>query len=84
MRNLATILEARQITAYRLAKLTGLNSTYVLFLKKNRVRKPSADVIRRVAQALKVQPETLFLEDISFLALQALSTFSSKRNPPHD
>lgn len=55
---LRSMLEAGGVTAYRLAKLTGMSEGHVSNLLKGR-REFTDDVVERIAEALNIDPEEM-------------------------
>jgi transcriptional regulator with XRE-family HTH domain len=53
------LLSKRNINAYRIAKETGLDKTYLSKLSSGAIAKPGKDKLIKIAQALDIEPEQL-------------------------
>lgn len=56
-----TLLEVRQARQQDVANITGLSAAYVSQLANGERLDPTIDTIRKVAEALEVQPESLYV-----------------------
>lgn len=54
------IREKKNITIYRLSKITGINRSYLTQLENNKKFNPSLEVMYKIANALDVKVDDLF------------------------
>lgn len=56
-----TLMEVRQVRQQDIANITGLSAAYVSQLANGDRLDPTIDTLRRVAEALEIQPESLYV-----------------------
>lgn len=52
--NIKEMLEARNMTQYRLAKISGISAPYICELIKGKYKNPSMEVLKALSKALGV------------------------------
>ena len=58
------IREKKNITIYRLSKLTGINRPYLTQLENNKKFNPSLKIMSKIANALDVKIDDLFYSEL--------------------
>jgi len=61
----------KNITIYRLSKLTGINRPYLNQLENNKKFNPSLKTMHKIAAALNVKVDDLFYSDLDMKKLKA-------------
>lgn len=64
------VREAKNITLYRLMKLTGLSYSYLSELENNKVFNPSLKTMYTIANALNVKVDDLFYSELDLEKLR--------------
>ena len=59
-----SIREKKNITIYRLSKITGINRTYLTQLENNKKFNPSLKIMYKIANALDVKVDDLFYSEL--------------------
>lgn len=65
------VRESKNITLYRLMKLTGLSYSYLSELENNKVFNPSLKTMYTIAAALDVKVDDLFYSELDLEKLRA-------------
>lgn len=65
------VRESKNITLYRLMKLTGLSYSYLSELENNKVFNPSLKTMYTIATALDVKVDDLFYSELDLEKLRA-------------
>lgn len=58
------IREKKNITSYKLSKITGINRSYLLQLENNKKFNPSLNIMYKIANALNVKVDDLFYSEL--------------------
>lgn len=64
------IRKKKNITVYKLSKLTGISRTYLLELENNKKFNPSLSVMYKIANALEVKIDDLFYTELDLEELK--------------
>ena len=64
------VREKKNITLYRLMKITGLSYSYLSELENNKVFNPSLATMYKIANALKVKVDDLFYSELDIDTLK--------------
>lgn len=64
------IRKKKNITVYKLSKLTGISRTYLLELEKNKKFNPSLSIMYKIANALEVKIDDLFYTELDLEELK--------------
>lgn len=64
------VRESKNITLYRLMKLTGLSYSYLSELENNKVFNPSLNTMYSIANALNVKVDDLFYSELDLEKLR--------------
>lgn len=64
------IRKKKNITVYKLSKLTGISRTYLLELENNKKFNPSLSVMYKIANALEVKIDDLFCTELDLEQLK--------------
>lgn len=62
--NIRNIRKEKKLSINKLAKITGISLGYLSDLENNKAKNPSVDKLKIIADALGVQPELFFKNDI--------------------
>lgn len=60
----------KNITLYRLSKLTGITRSYLIELENNKKFNPSLKVMHKIATALNVKVDDLFYSELDMKSLK--------------
>jgi transcriptional regulator with XRE-family HTH domain len=60
--NVKELLEARNMTQYRLAKMSGISRSYICELVKGKYQNPSIQILKAISKALGVSITRLMKE----------------------
>ncbi|NFO03168.1 helix-turn-helix transcriptional regulator [Clostridium botulinum] len=63
--NIRNIRKEKKLSINKLAKITGISLGYLSDLENNKAKNPSVDKLKIIADALEVQPELFFKNDIN-------------------
>lgn len=66
------IREKKNITIYRLSKITGINRSYLTQLENNKKFNPSLEVMYKIANALDVKIDDLFYTELDINTLKEI------------
>lgn len=64
------IRKKKNITVYKLSKLTGISRTYLLELENNKKFNPSLSIMYKIANALEVKIDDLFYTELDLEELK--------------
>lgn len=64
------VREKKNITAYRLSKMTGINRPYLSQLENNKKFNPSLKTMYKIANALEVKIDDLFYSELDIEELK--------------
>ena len=64
------IREKKNITIYRLSKMTGINRPYLTQLENNKKFNPSLKIMYKIANALEVKVDDLFYSELDLNKLK--------------
>lgn len=64
------IRKKKNITVYKLSKLTGISRTYLLELENNKKFNPSLSIMYKIANALEVKIDDLFYTELNLEELK--------------
>lgn len=64
------IREKKNMTLYRLSKITGINRPYLTQLENNQKFNPSLKIMYKIANALEVKVDDLFYSDLDINGLK--------------
>lgn len=60
MNNIDIVRKDKKLSYSEIAKLTGLTSTYICLLAKNKRKNPSLDTMHKISKALGERVEKIF------------------------